>query len=100
VHDGPPGAWRRLPTWGKRFAYFGASAALIVAITAIYHLGYAQYRRDGLRQPETGNAIISVPMLLTANPIGSVGSHAAMHVSAAAHIYETGVRLPPPAKAD
>jgi hypothetical protein len=39
-------------------------------------------------------------MLLTANPIGSVGSHAAMHVSAAAQIYETGVRLPPPAEAD
>lgn len=90
----------RLPTWRKRFAYFGASAALIVAITAIYHLGYAQYRQDGVRQPETGNAIISVPMLLTANPIGSITAHSAMHVSGAAHIYETEVRLPPPAKAD
>jgi hypothetical protein len=89
----------RLSTWRKRFAYFGASAVLIVAITAIYHLGYAQYRQDGVGQPETGNAIISVPMLLTANPIGSVASHAAMHVSAAAHIYETDVRLPPPAAA-
>lgn len=90
----------RLPTWRRRFAYVGASAALIVAITAIYHLGYAQYRQDGLSQPETGNAIISVPMLLTANPIGSVASHSAMHVSAAAHIYEADVRLPPRTEAE
>ena len=90
----------QLPTWGKRLAYFGASAALIVAITAAYHLGYPQYRQDGVRQPETGNAIISLPMLLTANPIGSVGSHAAMHVSATAHIYETDVRLPPSVEAE
>jgi hypothetical protein len=89
----------RLDSWRKRSAYFAASAALIVAITAIYHLGYAQYREDGVRQPETGNAIISVPMLLTANPIGSIADHAAMHVSSVAHIYETEVRLPPPTTA-
>jgi hypothetical protein len=89
----------RLGTWRKRAAYFTASAALIAAITAIYHLGYAQYRQDGVRRPETGNAIISVPMLLTANPIGSVADHAAMHVASVAHIYETDVRLPPPASA-
>jgi hypothetical protein len=89
----------RLDSWRKRSAYFAASAVLIVAITAIYHLGYRQYREDGVRQPETGNAIISVPMLLTANPIGSVADHAAMHVASVAHIYETEVRLPPPTKA-
>jgi hypothetical protein len=89
----------RLDTWRKRCAYFAASAALIVAITATYHLGYAQYREDGVRQPETGNAIISMPMLLTANPIGSIADHAAMHVASVAHIYETEVRLPPPTTA-
>lgn len=86
--------------WGRRAAYFAASLALVATMTAVYHLGYAPYREDGIRQPETGNTLISVPMLLTANPIGSVLDHAAMHVSAVAHDYETEVRLPPATSAD
>jgi hypothetical protein len=70
-----------------------------VAITATYHLGFAQYRHDGLKQPETGNTLISVPTLLSVNPIGSILDHAAMHVSAVAHDYQTEVRLPPATKA-
>jgi hypothetical protein len=85
----------RLATWRRRLAYVGASLALVLTITAVYHLGYAQYREDGIGAPETGNTLISVPMLLTANPIGSVADHAAMHVSAVLHTYETDVRLPP-----
>ena len=65
-----------------------------MTITAVYHLGYSQYREDGIGAPETGNTIISMPMLLSANPIGSVADHAAMHISAVAHSYETEVRLP------
>lgn len=88
-----------LGTWRRRLAYFGTSLLLVVTITAIYHLGFSQYREDGVRAPEIGNTLISMPMLLSANPIGSVADHAAMHISAVAHEYETGVRLPPPAKA-
>jgi hypothetical protein len=66
-----------------------------VALTAVYHLGFAQYRHDGVRAPEAGNTIISLPMLLSANPIGSVADHMAMHVSAVVHEYDTEVRLPP-----
>jgi hypothetical protein len=90
----------RLATWRRRVAYFAASLVLVVAITAVYHLGYSQYREDGVGAPETGNTIISMPMLLSTNPIGSVADHAAMHISAVAHNYETEVRLPPPAAAD
>jgi hypothetical protein len=89
----------RLPTWRRRLAYFGASLALVITITAVYHLGYSQYRENGIRAPETGNAIISMPMLLSANPIGSIVDHAAMHVTAVAHSYETDVRLPPTTEA-
>jgi hypothetical protein len=88
-----------LAGWRRRLAYFGASLALVMAITAVYHLGFAQYREDGVGAPETGNTIISMPMLLSTNPIGSIADHAAMHVSAVAHSYETEVRLPPPTKA-
>jgi hypothetical protein len=43
----------------------------------------------------TGNAILSVPTLLTANPAGSIVAHATMHVTAVAHAYETPTYLPP-----
>ena len=89
----------RLASWRRRLAYFAASLSLVMTITAVYHLGFAQYREDGVGAPETGNTIISMPMLLSANPIGSIADHAAMHISAVAHSYETEVRLPPPTQA-
>jgi hypothetical protein len=89
-----------LATWRRRVAYFAASLVLVMSITAVYHLGFDQYRQDGVGAPETGNTLISLPMLLTTNPIGSVADHMAMHVSAVSHTYETDVRLPPPTTAD
>jgi hypothetical protein len=88
-----------LATWGRRIAYFAASLALVMTITAIYHLGFSQYRQDGVGAPETGNTIISMPMLLSTNPVGSVADHMAMHIAAVTRTYETDVRLPPPTKA-
>ena len=73
---------------------------LVLAITATYHLGYPQYREDGVGKPETGNTIISVPMLATANPIGAFIAHATMHTTAVVHTYETPVFLPPEATVD
>ena len=89
----------RLATWRRRIAYCALSLALVMTITAVYHLGYSQYRDDGIGAPETGNTIISLPMLLSTNPIGSVVDHAAMHTAAVAHSYETEVRLPPATEA-
>ena len=84
-----------LATWRKRIAYFAASLALVMTITATYHLGYSHYRAEGVGAPETGNVIISMPMLLTANPLGSLVDHSAMHVAAVIHAYEDDTRLPP-----
>jgi len=72
---------------------------LVLLITATYHLGYPQYREDGVGQPEIGNTIISVPVLATANPIGAVVAHATMHTTAVVHSYETDVFLPPETEA-
>lgn len=72
---------------------------LVMIITATYHLGYPQYREDGVKQPETGNALISVPMLATINPVGSLVAHVSLHVAAVTHSYETEVFLPPATKA-
>lgn len=85
----------QLDGWRRKAGYAAASLALIVVITATYHLGYSHYRQDGVRAPETGNVLMSVPTLLTANPVGSVIDHAGMHIAAVSHEYETDLRLPP-----
>jgi hypothetical protein len=78
-----------------RARYIAIALPLIMLITATYHLGYPQYRQDGIGKPEIGNTIISVPMLATANPIGAIAAHASMHIAAVTHSYETRVFLPP-----
>jgi hypothetical protein len=78
-----------------RVRYLAVALPLIMLITATYHLGYPQIRQDGLTRPETGNTIISVPTLLTANPIGSIGAHVTMHGTAVTHAYGTRDYLPP-----
>jgi hypothetical protein len=85
----------RLQGLTERITFAVVSLALVLVITAIYHLGYRQFRDDGIGGPEMGNTIISVPALLTANPLGSVVAHASMHVAADTHAYETDLFLPP-----
>jgi hypothetical protein len=72
---------------------------LVVVITATYHLGYEQFREDGIGPPEIGNSVMSVPMLVSGNPLGSIATHAAMHVTADVHAYETDIFLPPQTEA-
>jgi hypothetical protein len=72
-------------------------AALVasMAMTATYHLGYSDFRSDKVRQPVAGDVVWSAPTLLTLNPIGAPITHAAMHVTAVLHSYETNLFLPP-----
>lgn len=78
-----------------RLRYIALALPLIIIITATYHWGYPQIRQDGLTRPETGNTLISIPMLATANPAGSVIAHASMHITAVTHAYETRDYVPP-----
>jgi hypothetical protein len=86
--------------FGGKIRFTALALPLVLMITATYHLGYPQYREDGVGKPETGNTIISVPMLATANPIGAVVAHASMHTTAVAHSYETPQFLPPQTESD
>jgi hypothetical protein len=67
-------------------------------VTATYHLGYPQYRQDGLGRPETGNVLISIPAFATANPVGSFVAHASQHIAAVTHAYESRIFNPPVTK--
>jgi hypothetical protein len=68
---------------------------LVMLVTATYHLGYPQYRQDGLSRPETGNVLISIPTFATANPVGSFVAHASQHIAAVTHAYESRIFNPP-----
>jgi hypothetical protein len=91
---------KRVAGLARRAAFAGLAFVMVVLITATYHLGYEQFREDGVGGPEIGNTIISVPALATANPLGSVIAHASMHVAAVRHSYETDVFLPPQTDAE
>ena len=45
--------------------------------------------------PVLGYTVISLPVIATANPIGAMVAHAAMHLAAVTHAYENKDRLPP-----
>ena len=63
--------------------------------TAVYHLGYSDFRGEKLKKPLAGDVIWSVPTLATLSPFGAPIAHAGLHVSAVVHSYETDLFLPP-----
>jgi hypothetical protein len=74
----------------------GAVAILAsLAMTAVYHSGYSDFRSAKLRKPMTGDLVWSVPTLATLNPIGAPMAHVGLHVGAVAHNYDTELFLPP-----
>jgi hypothetical protein len=72
-------------------------AALVasLAMTAVYHFGYSDFRSDKVAKPLTGDVLWSVPTLVTLNPVGAPIAHAGLHVSAVLHSYDTDTFLPP-----
>jgi hypothetical protein len=87
---------RNLAGAGRRIRYGALTLALVWIITAIYHAGYKDLRNvSGISQPEIGNTIISLPVIASANPAGSILAHVAMHLAAVTHSYESKDRLPP-----
>lgn len=79
----------------RRLTFAVIMLPLVLIITGTYHLGYEQFREDGIGPPEFGNTVISVPSLAAVSPVGSVIAHSAMHVTADIHAYETDIFLPP-----
>jgi hypothetical protein len=80
----------------KAVAGIGALALSVsLAFTAVYHLGYPDFRGSKVKKPLSGDLIWSVPTLATLNPVGAPLAHIALHVAAVTHSYETGTFLPP-----
>jgi hypothetical protein len=83
----------------RRFAGKAAIAVIALAaslaMTAVYHAGYSDFRSEKMRKPLTGDVVWSLPTLLTLNPIGAPIAHATLHTTAVLHSYETDTFLPP-----
>jgi hypothetical protein len=80
---------------GKRIAFGLLAWFFILVLTTAYHLGYSDFRSKKVIQPDIGNTIMSVPTLVSANPIGSPITHAIMHITALIHSPKTALFLPP-----
>jgi len=82
----------------SRRAVIGIGAlALAVSLlfTAVYHLGYSDFRGEKVRKPLIGDVVWSAPTLATVSPIGAPLAHIGLHVSAVVHAYNTDTFLPP-----
>ena len=66
-----------------------------LAMTAVYHAGYSDFRSEKVTKPLTGDVIWSAPTLLTLNPIGAPIAHVGLHTAAVVHNPETDTFLPP-----
>jgi hypothetical protein len=66
-----------------------------LAMTAVYHAGYSDFRGSKLSKPITGDLVWSVPTLATLNPVGAPIAHVGVHVAAVVHNYDTDLFLPP-----
>ena len=82
----------------RKFGTVAVGAAALLAslvMTSVYHLGYSDFRSSMLVRPVAADLVWSLPTLVTLNPVGTPITHAALHVTAVLHSYETDVFLPP-----
>jgi hypothetical protein len=64
-------------------------------VTSAYHLGYPDFQGPKLAQANLGNAIATLPTLLSGNPLASPLAHALLHIAAVVHDPQSELFLPP-----
>lgn len=64
-------------------------------VTAAYHLGYSEFRGPQLRQPLTGNAILTAGYIVSGSMVAPLIGHVIMHGASVLHGMETTTQLPP-----
>jgi len=85
----------RLRRAGPRIGWGLAALAGSLLVTALYHLGFAEFRGPALVAPLIGNAIVTAGYLMSGSPVAPVVAHVAMHVAAVLHGLATTSQLPP-----
>ncbi len=81
--------------WYGRLASGALALLASLLVTAVYHLGYPEFRGQTVSMPVFGNGVMSLGYLLTQNPITALFSHMAMHIAAVLQGPATTFQLPP-----
>jgi hypothetical protein len=82
-------------TWPGKILVGVIAMFASILVTIAYHLGYPEYRRQGIRGPVIGNSTMTLGYLLTSNPLAAILSHIAMHIAAVLHGPASVMQLPP-----
>jgi hypothetical protein len=77
--------------WPGKIGVGALAMAASVAVIAIHHLGYREFRGAAMRYPVIACAVFSMAYLLTGSVLAAIGGHAALHVVAVIG----GTELPP-----
>jgi len=85
----------RMRRAGYRLGAGGRALLASLLVTAMYHLGFPEFRRRTLVQPLIGNGLMTAGYLLTGNPLTPVVAHVLLHGAAVLRGPETTVQLPP-----
>jgi hypothetical protein len=78
-----------------RIAIGTIAMVMSIGMTAVYHLGYSDFRSEKLRKPVVGDVVWSTPTLVTLSPFGAPIAHIGLHTSAVVHSSDTDTFLPP-----
>jgi hypothetical protein len=82
-------------TWRGKIVTGVVALLASLAVTVMYHAGYAEFRGTDMGQPVLGNTLISVAYVLSGNPITAFAGHIAMHIAAVVHGISSTAVLPP-----
>jgi hypothetical protein len=86
---------------GRSFGWAVAVGVIIaivssVAVIAIHHLGYPEFRNRMMRYPVIMCAALSIAYLVTSNPMAPLVGHVVLHIA----MLSRGIVLPPHPKAE
>jgi hypothetical protein len=85
----------RMRRAGYRLRAGGRALLASLLVTAMYHLGFPEFRGRALVQPLIGNGVMTAGYLLTGNPLTPTIAHVLLHGAAVLRGPETTVQLPP-----
>lgn len=82
-------------TWPGRIGAGLVALALSLLVTTTYHLGFPEFQGGAVAGPIVGNGVSSLAAIVSANPLGALLSHLAMHAAAVFQGPGTTIQLPP-----
>lgn len=78
----------------RRLGFAALTLVLIWVMSTSYHLGFEQFDDEHVA-PQLITTSISLPAMVTANPVGSVAAQTAFHVAATVQTFESDLFVPP-----